>query len=283
MRAAITTEVRVRLSPAQAARYARELLGADADRGPLIPNLLSLIESNSSDPVPVTILQLPAGIAGAYLRREGRPFIFVSSSTYPVRRRFTIAHEFGHHVLGHAPAIDTDSDLGDQSTQREIEANAFAAEFLAPANAVRAWCEAHAQEISLSTVVKLGHFFGVSAEAARYRLEAAGVLSGPGRAKALDDQIRAEEHKTLAKYLGLSDGPGRGGRDDVAAVELGGRRGPEIVTEKILRILAAGLMSEERVAELLDIDVEHVVSLLDERGLSRPTPVLETSGDDSWD
>ena len=71
--------------------------------------------------IPVSLIPLPAGVAGAYGRREEHPFIFVSSNDAPVRRRFTLAHELGHHALGHAGMIDRQEDIyGGSGSPREI-------------------------------------------------------------------------------------------------------------------------------------------------------------------
>jgi predicted secreted protein len=50
-------------------------------------------------------------------------------------QRFTGAHELGHLVMGHSPSLDEENILGCSPTAlppQEIEANAFAAEFLGP-------------------------------------------------------------------------------------------------------------------------------------------------------
>lgn len=47
------------------------------------------------------------------------------------RKRFSIAHELGHIVLGHTNTNNSDYDY-DSKNYREIEANEFAAELLVP-------------------------------------------------------------------------------------------------------------------------------------------------------
>jgi hypothetical protein len=85
--------------PVATARQVRDELGLGRE-GP-IPDLLRLVEEVAG--VPITVLPLPAGVAGAYGREDDDAYIFVNSNTYPVRRRFTLAHELGHHALNHAP------------------------------------------------------------------------------------------------------------------------------------------------------------------------------------
>lgn len=86
--------------------------------------------------------------SGLLLNTNGRRICAVNAGEKPVRQRFTIAHEIGHYHLRH----DADAIPGgfgfvekvlprnERSTlavdDREIEANAFAAELLMPADAV---------------------------------------------------------------------------------------------------------------------------------------------------
>ena len=62
------------------------------------------------------------------------PHIFVCSSVSPERRRFTIAHEIGHIILGHVGKYEL-VNREPSSTDNPIEqaANVFASRLLAPA------------------------------------------------------------------------------------------------------------------------------------------------------
>ena len=153
---------------ASAALAAREALGIGVD-GP-VPDLLMAVEETGR--VPVTVLSLPDGIAGAYGRKHDQAFIFISSKERVVRQRFTLAHEFGHHRLQHRGSFDHVDDLTSQAgSPAEVQANYFAAEFLAPRRAVTNWIEANDEDPRrLEAVVKLAHYFRVSASVALYRL-----------------------------------------------------------------------------------------------------------------
>lgn len=75
------------------------------------------------------------GILGAYLNEDGARGIIVTTQRRLAVQRFTGAHELGHLVMGHAPSVDKEDILGGPACQlpaQEIEANAFAAEFLSP-------------------------------------------------------------------------------------------------------------------------------------------------------
>lgn len=96
-----------------------------------------------------------------------RARIRVARDANPIRRRFSIAHELGHHVMRHAPRSLAElctSEAMDGRTARpeEEEANAFAAALLVPEPMVAAWARdpdctlAAAREISRRFSVALG-------------------------------------------------------------------------------------------------------------------------------
>lgn len=105
--------------------------------------------------------------------------IFIEQSDPPYRKRFSIAHEIGHHFLH----LETDGEIVDSHTDmfrdkepvggpiselrlREIQANWFAASLLMPEGFVRSeWAKN-------SNVSHLAKVFNVSEEAMGYRLDA---------------------------------------------------------------------------------------------------------------
>ena len=106
----------------------------------------------------------------------GSAYVLINSDKPRVRRRFTIAHELGHLALGHLKAGDMvlDGHLGGDSRQ-ETEANAFAAGLLMPREGVQGAVDRLTVRLgrgagTLEQVVWLAESFGVSEEAATYRL-----------------------------------------------------------------------------------------------------------------
>lgn len=81
------------------------------------------------------------GLLGAYVPTPRSGGMLVTTRRNLHIQRFTAAHELGHHVLKHkALSLDTERDIGfvgrGESTShdpQEIEADAFASEFLLPA------------------------------------------------------------------------------------------------------------------------------------------------------
>jgi Zn-dependent peptidase ImmA (M78 family) len=156
---------------AKRAREARVQLGL-ADGAPATC-LLTRVEQDLG--VPVVVAALPAGIAGCCWREGERVVLWVDGAQAVVRRRFTLAHELGHVRCGHGGRVDVDrwSTLaGTTSDAREVQANAFAAELLAPAAGVRAGV---AREPTLDDVVRIAARYGISTVAAVHRLSTLGL------------------------------------------------------------------------------------------------------------
>lgn len=78
--------------------------------------------------------ELRSGEAGISIF-DGTQWYIVYDDLLPIgRKRFTVAHELGHIVLGHPLIAGFHArTTGDSVTQTESEANIFASRFLAPA------------------------------------------------------------------------------------------------------------------------------------------------------
>ena len=104
--------------------------------------------------------------------------IFVEQADPPYRKRFSIAHELGHHflhLLNDGKIVDSHSDMFREKEpttgkisdhrNREIEANWFAASLLMPEELVREEWERNLN------ILQMAKIFNVSREAMGYRLD----------------------------------------------------------------------------------------------------------------
>lgn len=129
----------------------------------------------------VTEKEFVEEIDGFYLRIPGAPPVIAINNSYtkPIsRRRFTLAHEIGHHLLGHriSPSnklffFDTS---GTRRTMMERACDKFAALLLMPKNLV----EQYYQDLSHNSEQRINIMadrFGVSAWALKRRLSELGL------------------------------------------------------------------------------------------------------------
>lgn len=117
-------------------------------------------------------------IHGKACLENGNKVIYVNVNDSVVRRRFTAAHEIGHHVLGHVTPLRHQLRdgkhifTGDKQSILEHQANVFAADLLMPKFALE-----HAiLNENIRTVESLAAKFNVSQIAMRIRLERLGYL-----------------------------------------------------------------------------------------------------------
>ncbi|CAJ1811129.1 hypothetical protein OPFLODJI_01649 [Aeromonas hydrophila] len=119
------------------------------------------------------------GISGYAAIENGQPVVAYNTAEHPNRQRFTVAHEIGHHILGHVRA-DAGRCLRDVPSNYsasvnkyiESEANEFAAQLIMPEDAVRTLIERD----RITTVAGLADAFSVSEAAMYYRLKNMGLI-----------------------------------------------------------------------------------------------------------
>lgn len=107
----------------------------------------------------------------AFIMEDGTKVITYNLDDSPVRQRFTIAHELGHHVLNHTKNGTMFRDTPDNYRMSyggyETEANAFAAELLVPSDALDFMVRA--KQIYENEI--LSRIFDVSSTVISYRLK----------------------------------------------------------------------------------------------------------------
>jgi Zn-dependent peptidase ImmA (M78 family) len=106
-------------------------------------------------------------ISGLLKKEDG--IIGVNQNHHPVRRRFTIAHELGHFLLGHGlgdvAQEEIIDDSFDKSHPQEREANQFAASLLMPSDLIKKEIKKNGMDVET-----LSKTFGVSKQAITIRL-----------------------------------------------------------------------------------------------------------------
>jgi Zn-dependent peptidase ImmA (M78 family) len=249
---------------AKRAREARAELGFTR-AGPL-PDVLAATERAGAH---VVLLDLPEGLAGAYIAKPGCPLLFVNGNQAVARQRFTLAHEFGHFRMRHRSVVDGQVAIsGYLHDPDEVCANAFAAEFLMPRDAIAAWASDHVRgAVTLEHVVLLACEYGVSAQAARYALETTGVLTGHNRKEQLDDEIGGELHIALFSQLGLQPV-----EDELAAASAHRPRIPRSLRDSPLGDLLAGQIDVDGFAVRLSCEPARAAAMLSAFGLDRLLP-----------
>ena len=119
---------------------------------------------------------MPDDIAGALWSSGGGSLVWVNASQAVERKRFTVAHELGHVCCRHGDTpVDSQATIsGHTHDPREVQANAFAAELLAPRAGVQRMI---GRDPGLDDVVRLAAHFGVSTIAALYRCSTLELVS----------------------------------------------------------------------------------------------------------
>jgi Zn-dependent peptidase ImmA (M78 family) len=183
---------------AKRAREARQVLGLGSD-APLAC-LLTAVEEQAG--LPVVVGRLREGVAGVCYRADDRTLLWVNGEQARVRQRFTLAHELGHAWCKHDGRLELDTLAtlsGKTTNPYEIQANAFAAEFLVPRAAME---DTVAGDQTLDEVITIAARFGVSAIVVVYRLKTLRLISEECAA-GLQREIEAGAHESAFERLQL--------------------------------------------------------------------------------
>ena len=177
-------------------------------------------------------VELPNMMSGLFLRHPSIGLAILVNSSHPRgRKRFSFAHEYAHALLDRDRNI-TVSSTDNSSEMVERRANAFAAAFLMPRSGVYealrsldkglpsrqaqtvfdvasgGYLEAELrsparwQRITCKDIAILAHHFGVSYQAALYRLRSLRHLSHPGSRELLDQEDFGREYLKALDMFG---------------------------------------------------------------------------------
>lgn len=151
---------------------AREVLAKYWDGGlPIDPRAIA--EKMGITVKPVTC----CGYSGKAFHKNDQAVIEYDENEFSLRQRFTIAHELGHHVLGHTASGHQYRDEANKFSvhvpiPEESQANKFAAELLAPEMGIKHFIFKE----NINSLDKLAEKFSISTVAMKYRLTNLGLL-----------------------------------------------------------------------------------------------------------
>jgi Zn-dependent peptidase ImmA (M78 family) len=233
----------------RAGTEARAQLALPADAP--VDDLLAALERETT----LQIFVVPLGedgIAGAYQSKLGHDWVIVNADNAVERQRFTLAHEYAHHYLGHGDTFDTVSYTTD-TRPKEVQANYFAGALLIAEPALdRALERIGRPPIDFDVLAALAVSFGVSAKAMRIRLQTLGRLN-PSEIAEFDRRIDNKEHYGLGRALGVTPIV-----DSLAIARREGGRAPAPMVARAVVAAKRGLVPEDRLAELLHIPADAV-------------------------
>lgn len=168
-----------RANPAQAREEARRILRDSGVRSVPVP-IERIIRATG---IVLQHAPLADDLSGMAFVKGGVGIIGVNALHHPNRQRFTLAHEFAHHCLHQDfltaevhvdrkfPVLMRDEVASQGVDWREIEANAFASEFLIPQFLLDGFVDASGIDLEDDDKVEsLARRFRVSAAMVRFRL-----------------------------------------------------------------------------------------------------------------
>lgn len=240
------------------ARDARALLGLG--EGPIV-DLQQAVQ-----PLGLLAFSLDLGsdvVDGGYVRLHDIGVAVVNGTSDPGRRRFSLAHELGHHLL--ADEYTTDFGLGSSRSDREALINVFAVHFLMPGSSVRARWQALSPEHDVRRrLVVL---------AAEYRVSWSAVIAQAVNLELIGRDERATlEHQrpTRADYFDI----GVRFEEELVAPAF-----PPVYAQAAVRAYRRSVISGDRAVELLrgtitaedlplprDVPIDALVPSFDELG-----------------
>ena len=252
----------------------------DLENRPL-PDVARLLESQG---VRTTLVDMPDNISGLVFMDSRTGFIVAANRSHHVlRRRFSFAHEYAHLLLDRKMEGRV-SIADEQGTLREVRANAFAASFLMPADAVRAFVadlakghrsrrrmdiydenaplrvstrsKSASQRLQMHDVVLLAHHFVVSCPAVLYRLVSLRLVTDEER-KVLADQHAAGVSRRFRLFFDIPEPDNASEREQFRArflhLALEAFRQEEITRRKLMELVQlAGVNESGDLSRILD-------------------------------
>jgi Zn-dependent peptidase ImmA (M78 family)/transcriptional regulator with XRE-family HTH domain len=234
-------------------RVGDQRLGALADAIESKLKIDALIEAHPDD-----------ALSGAAITDRSFPLIFVNSEFPRSRSLFTLAHELGHVLAGHADdPITLDRELSG-STDAERMVNAFAANYLMPEDEI--YREIAERGLKLSTLAYLTYRLGVSYESLVYRLHNLRLINAEGR-----DKLKSISWQQLSSHLNDPQLSAHLGPDQIGRLQYRGTakpagRLPALLLRRAWDGYGKGIISIRPVAGLMGIDPDQLLDEVEANG-----------------
>jgi len=203
-------------------------------------------------------------LSGAAITDRSFPLIFVNSGFPRPRSLFTLAHELGHVLAGHADdPITLDRELSG-STDAERMANAFAASYLMPEDDIRK--EIANGGLTVSTLAYLTYILGVSYESLIYRLHNLRLINAEVR-----DKLKAISWQQLSSHLKYPELSSDLSSDQIGRLQYRGTakpagRPPALLLRRAWDGYRKGVISVRPLAGLMGIDPEQLLDQIEATG-----------------
>jgi Zn-dependent peptidase ImmA (M78 family)/transcriptional regulator with XRE-family HTH domain len=203
-------------------------------------------------------------LSGAAITHRTFPLIFVNSEFAQPRSLFTLAHELGHILAGHADdSITLDRELSG-STDAERMANAFAAIFLMPEDYIRKEITDRGRKVS--SLIYLTYMLGVSYESLIYRLHNLRLINAEGR-----DKLKAINWHQLSSYLNNPEFSHGLSRDQIGRLQYRSTvkpagRPPALLLQRAWDGYRKGIISIRPLAGLIGLEPEDLIDQIEVDG-----------------
>jgi Predicted Zn peptidase len=207
---------------------------------------------------------LDDALSGAAITDRSFPLIFVNSEFPRSRSLFTLAHELGHVLAGHADdPITLDRELSG-STDAERIANVFAANYLMPEDKIRK--EIAERGLKVSTLAYLTYSLGVSYESLVYRLHNLRLINAEGR-----DKLKSISWQQISSHINdpqLSSQliPNQVGKLQSRGTAKPAGRLPALLLRRAWEGYGKGIISIRPLAGLMGVDPDQLLDQIEANG-----------------
>jgi Zn-dependent peptidase ImmA (M78 family)/transcriptional regulator with XRE-family HTH domain len=202
-------------------------------------------------------------LSGATITSHLFPLVFVNSSYPRSHSLFTLAHELGHLLAGHADdgvVLDRRELAGSTDVERMV--NAFAARYLLPETDIIQALDEDGRR--LSTLVKLSEEYGVSYQSLVYRMHNLRLINAAGRDRLLEMSWQQLVSQTMPELPTLGFSRERRGKLLPRGQNRPGWRPPALLVRRAFEGYQKGVISVRPLAGLLKEDPARLLERLTE-------------------